>query len=175
MINRFRSTRALLSTGVLLSMVWAGTFAIWSDSSGSTATFSTGDIDIESSPATVVFTSGEMAPGDSVYGGITVNNAGSLPLKYRMTTAAAGALGTALIAEVRTVSGTCDAASFSAGSVIASPSSLSALAISTWRTLDSGASEVACFNVKLPLTDTGSQGLTTSATFTFSAEQTANN
>jgi hypothetical protein len=44
------------------------------------------------------------------------------------------------------------------------------------RTLNAGASELLCFRVSLPLTAANSlQGGTSAATFTFDAEQTANN
>ena len=44
------------------------------------------------------------------------------------------------------------------------------------RTLNAGASETLCFNVSLPLsTGNAYQALSTTATFAFDAEQTANN
>lgn len=44
------------------------------------------------------------------------------------------------------------------------------------RSLAAGASEVLCFRVSLPITTPNTlQGATSDATFTFSAEQTANN
>ena len=43
------------------------------------------------------------------------------------------------------------------------------------RTLAPGGSEVICVNVTLPLAATAGQGVTTTATLTFDAEQTVNN
>ena len=44
------------------------------------------------------------------------------------------------------------------------------------RTLNAGASEVLCIQVSLPSSSGNTyQGITTTATFTFNAEQTANN
>ena len=43
------------------------------------------------------------------------------------------------------------------------------------RVLSASASEVVCIQVSLPLSDSTGQGLTTTATLNFIAEQTANN
>lgn len=177
---KMKKVRTVAALGMILSLAWTGSFAIWSDQATSDASFTSGRVDISASPATAAFTGSNMAPGDVVYGGITVANSAAvdaLKVKYKMTTSVTGAtLGAALAAEVRAISGVCDATSWGASiDVMAGPSSLSALSIATWRPLDPGSSEVACFRISLPLSDTASQGLAATATFRFDSEQFANN
>jgi hypothetical protein len=100
-----------------------------------------------------------------------------------MSTAATGALGTQLTLTVKTqdIGGGC--AAFTGTSVLAA-TTLNGAAIGSNaqganagdRNLAAGASEVLCFRVSLPLS-TGNtfQGVSSAVTFTFDAEQTANN
>jgi hypothetical protein len=100
-----------------------------------------------------------------------------------MTTAAPGSLGSALQVEVRaSVAGSC--ASFTGTVLVAAGTTLNGAAFGSNaqgfqagdRTLAGGASETLCFRATLPLSaSTTLQGASTTATFTFDAEQTVNN
>lgn len=161
--------------------------------------FTTGSVDLGQAPTTAVVTAEDMAPGDATTGRLEVTNDGSLELRYAMTSqttedALASQLGLwiwdeAAEADSAGENTTCDAApgegvttylyeqaalgSTGGTNVIGDPA---AGGDTGDRVLAAGASEVLCFHVELPF-DTGStfENASTSATFTFEAEQTANN
>jgi spore coat-associated protein N len=179
--RRRRGILALL-LGLTTVSLGAGMFslAIFTDSAASTGTFATGTIDITSSP-TVAFTVTNMVPGDTNTQALTIANAGTASLRYAMTADATNALGAELTLTVKTIGTSC--AAFDGTSVLAA-TSLDAAAIGSPtqgpqagdRTLAAAASEVLCFRVTLPLTSNDTfQGANSAATFTFDAEQTANN
>jgi hypothetical protein len=162
----------------------AMSLAIFTDSDATTWSFTTGSIDISVAPKPVTAAVTGMMPGDAVTAPLTVTNAGSADLRYAMTTVATNPLGQQLDLEVRTedVDGACD--DFDGASVVAAGTQLDGAAIgdpapqvqSNERTLAAGNAEVLCFRVSLPLsTGIGFMGATSTATFTFDAEQTANN
>jgi predicted ribosomally synthesized peptide with SipW-like signal peptide len=148
--------------------------------------FTTGTVVLSATPASALFNVGVMMPGDNDYGQLTVANAGTASFRYSMTTATTNPdtldLGNQLEVEVRQkVAGTC-AAAFT-GTVVVPNTTLDGASFgdptqgqdSGDRVLASG-NEVYCFRVSLPSgTGNGYQGATTVATFTFHAEQTANN
>lgn len=148
--------------------------------------FTTGTVVLSATPATALFNVGVMMPGDNDYGQLTVANAGTAGFRYSMTTSTTNPdtkdLGNALEVEVREkAAGTC-AADFT-GNVVVANTTLDGASFGSSaqgqdlgdRLLPSG-SEVFCFRVSLPgNTGNGYQGATTEATFTFHAEQTANN
>jgi hypothetical protein len=130
-----------------------------------------------------------MAPGDQVTAPITVTNAGSLSLRYAITSTTtentlAGQLGLTIKSGVTT----CTNAGFaSSGAVLYGSAALgnttpiNVVGDPTQgsqagdRTLASG-SETLCFSVSLPLaTGNTFQGLTSTATFSFQGEQTQSN
>jgi len=179
--RRRRGVLAII-LGLTTVSLGAGLFslAIFTDSAASTGTFASGTVDITSSP-TVAFTVSNMVPGDQSTQAMTIGNAGTATLRYALTTVATNALGTALQLEVRTQGTNC--ATFD-GTVVAAAASLNGAgfgnpaqgAHSGDRTLAAAASEVLCFRVSLPLsTGNALQGASSSVTFTFDAEQTANN
>jgi predicted ribosomally synthesized peptide with SipW-like signal peptide len=149
--------------------------------------FTTGTVDLTASPASALFSVSAMMPGDSDYGQLTVSNSGTAQLRYSMTTSATDpdslSLGSALALEIREkATGSCSA-DFT-GTVVLSSTALDSAAVgdptagaqSGDRTLDPTSSEDLCFKVSLPLGTANSyQGATTTATFSFHAEQTANN
>lgn len=150
------------------------------------STFTTGTIDISTTPATALFTVGSMMPGDSVYGQLNVANDGTGQLRYAMTSSSTDDsqhLADQVTLEIREkAAGTC-AADFT-GAVVMSSTALSAAAFGDPsvgsdtgdRVLNASASENLCFKASLPgSTDDSYQGATTTTTFTFRAEQTANN
>lgn len=168
--------------GLTVVSLGAGMFslAIFTDSDASTGTFAAGTIDITSSP-TVAFTVSAMVPGDTNTQPLTIANAGTAPLRYALTSAATNTLGDTLTLTVKTLGTSC--AAFDGTSVLAATALDGALIGSPTqganagdRVLAAATSEVLCFRVSLPLaTGNGLQGATSDATFTFDAEQTANN
>ncbi len=176
-----RGILALL-LGLTTVSLGAGMFslAIFTDTSASTGTFASGTIDIVSSP-TVAFTVTAMVPGDTNTQALTIDNAGTAPLRYALTSVATNPLGDTLTLTVKTLGTSC--AAFDGTSVLAA-AALDGAAIGSPtqganagdRNLAAATSEVLCFRVSLPLaTGNGLQGATSAATFTFDAEQTANN
>jgi predicted ribosomally synthesized peptide with SipW-like signal peptide len=179
----------LLLVGVVGASLGVASNAIWTDSQDVDANvFSTGTVDISTNPITALVTYSGMAPGDEVTNPITVTNAGSLELRYAVTsTTTEDTLAAQLDLTIKTGVTTCTNAEFDTdGSVIYGPGDLGSTtgtdvigdptqgAQAGDRTL--ATNEVLCFNVELP-SSTGDtfQGLTTTATFTFAAEQTASN
>ena len=177
----------LLAAGVLAGAPWAVTQAVWTDSQDVTGnTFSTGSVDISTSPTSALVTFASMVPGDKVTAPLTVSNAGTMQLRYAMTTSITGSttLSDGLELQIKSGVTTCNNASFDADGTSLYNSSLTAGAIGNPaagsqagdRTLNASANEVLCFQVRLPSNASSTlQGLSTTATFTFAAEQTANN
>ena len=179
-------TRLLLCGGALTGMIWAGTFATFTDSGTAQSTFTAGTVDIVVGgdvDDAYAFTSIEMSnmkPGDVKYAPLTIANTGTLGFTYTMSTSATNAdskalrdqltLGIKKVADAAT----CDSAGVGYAAsldTITASGALSAGAIAS-RSLAAIANEVACFRIELP---SGSgdtfQGATTTATFTFSATQ----
>jgi len=153
-------------------------------------TFTTGDVDISVSPASALVTFAGMAPGDQVTAPLTVDNDGSLQLRYAVTsTTTEDVLAGQLDMTIKSGVTTCTNAGFGTdGSVVYATGDLGSTAgvnvignpaqgaQAGDRSLNASASEVLCFNVSLPLSTGNSfQGLTTTATLSFQAEQTSNN
>ena len=169
------------------------TFALFTDQETVTADFTTGTIDLDGVRIdALVLTSSAMMPGDTITDDVVVENDGSAQLRYAMTTASTNAdskaLRDALTLTIKTIDATtpgtpCD--NFDGTSTLYS----GVLGASTAkfgnpnqgsdsgdRTLNAGANETLCFRVSLPSgTGNAYQGATTTTTFTFDAEQTANN
>ncbi len=150
--------------------------------------FTTGTIDLVASPAIAVVTMPAMAPGDQVTAILNADNSGSLDLRYSMTsTTTENVLAAEPVLTVKSGVTTCDDANWTTdGTVLYSgllgtTATIAAFGDNTPggdpgdRTLAPGADEDLCVNVTLPLATVAGQGLTTTATFTFDAEQTANN
>ena len=181
--RRRRGIVALLATVSLLT-IGAGSVSLaqFTDSTTSTWSFTTGTIDISTNPA-VLTSITAMMPGDTNTQALTVTNAGTADLRYAMSTVATNALGTQLQLTIKTQDGGGGCAAFTGTSVLAATTLNGAAVVSSAqgaqagdRNLAAGASEVLCFRVSLALT-TGNayQGVSSAATFTFDAEQTANN
>jgi hypothetical protein len=154
------------------------------------STFSTGSVDITTSPTSALVTFSGMAPGDQATNRITVSNAGTLELRYAVTSATTeNTLAAQLDLTIKSGVTDCTNAGFAAsGTALYGPGALGSTtginvignptqgAHAGDRVLAPGASEVLCFNVTLPFSTGNSfQGLTTTATFNFQAEQTKNN
>ena len=182
----------LLVVGVVAASLGVASNAIWTDSEDVDANvFSTGTLDIGTSPTTALVTFSDMAPGDEVTAEITVSNAGSLDLRYAVTsTTTEDTLAAQLDLTIKSGVTTCTNAGFDTdGTVVyatgdlGSTTGIDVIGDPTQgddtgdRTLTTASpSEVLCFNVELPSSTGDSfQGLTSTATFTFAAEQTDNN
>ena len=70
-------------------------------------TFATGSLSIGNSPATALFTSAGMKPGDSATGNVSITNTGSLAGDFKLTTA--NATGTTLLNQLDAVVTDCGA------------------------------------------------------------------
>jgi spore coat-associated protein N len=150
-------------------------------------TFTAGTIDISTSPTSAVIGLNPMMPGDTVNGTLTVNNAGSASLRYAMSSASTNtdskALrdGITLTVKLRDVAADActdfDGTSLYSGTLAAAAFGSSATGAQAGdRTLAGSVSEKLCLRATLPITAANSyQGGTTTTTFTFDAEQTANN
>jgi spore coat-associated protein N len=184
--RRRRGLVVLLLTLAIASL-GAGAFslALFTDSAASTGSFTAGTIDISTSPATL-FTVNPLMPGDSGSATLAVTNGGTAQLRYSMDSTSTNTDGKDLrsVLNMTITSGACPGA----GAPLSSgPLWTSAVVHSKFgdvtagnqagdRTLNAGASENLCFAWDLPgTTGNAYQGATTTATFTFSAEQTANN
>lgn len=179
----------LLAVGVVAASLGVASNALWTDSADVTANaFTTGSIDISTSPTSALVEYTDMAPGDSTGGqSLTVSNDGSLELRYAVTMTADNTDTLGLYAELDLTireEGT-DCTTFD-GAVLYGPAPflLTGDLIgdptpgddTDDRTLAASANEVLCFNVDLPIDAPNSvQGASTTAVFTFEAEQTANN
>ena len=172
--------RALLAIGPLVALSWAGAYAAFTDTVDATTTFTTGSVSIEANDqgGTVAFTSlstSGITPGTVTYAPLKISNAGTIAFRYTMATATGGSapLAAALTIGIKVVgSSTCDASAYAGSSTVAYAQSagLGGATIAA-RPLAVGASEYLCFRVELPSgADNSLQGLTTSATFTFTAD-----
>jgi predicted ribosomally synthesized peptide with SipW-like signal peptide len=185
--RRRKRRRGIIALLAALSALTLGagsvSLALFTDSDSSTWSFTTGTIDIESNPAVVTAITA-MMPGDSATDMLTISNAGTADLRYAMTVSATNALGDELDLEVREddLDGGCD--DFDGAVLVAAGTALDGAAFGNPatgihagdRTLAASGAEDLCFRVSLPLaTDNTFQGATSTATFTFDAEQTANN
>jgi hypothetical protein len=178
--RRRRLLAALLGLSVLCLGTGAFSLAIFTSTAASTGTFAAGTVVLTSSPA-VAFTVAGMMPGDTNTQALTIANTGTAQLRYAMTTTATNTLGTTLTLTVKTLGTSC--AAFDGTSVLAA-TVLNGAAIGSPtqgaqagdRVLNGVSNEVLCFRVSLPLaTGDALQGITSAVTFTFAAEQTANN
>lgn len=150
--------------------------------------FTTGSIDIDATPATAAVSVAAMAPGDQDTAEITVENGGTLDLRYAIeSTTSEDVLASELVLTVKSGVSQCDDANWAAtgtslysgrlgsaatDAIVGSPT---AGADAGDRTLTAGAAEVLCVNVTLPLTVIRGEGATTTATLDFVAEQVRNN
>ncbi len=196
--DKDRRRRLIAAVGIAgLSLVALGsltTNAFFTANDSVNADFTTGTVDIAATPApTVNFQAGNMAPGDTVYGNINVENTGSLGLRYAVSATAVDgdlknlkdkldfsvyegvspancALGVLGAGTQLGVTGPIGASSVLVGSPSAGNQAGD-------RPLVASADEDLCFVASLdgPTTGNGYQNATTVVTFRFDAEQTKNN
>ena len=197
--RRRRRTRRLLGLLVLLILLIPSvgasylTLALFTDQETVSADFTTGTIDLDGAKIdALVLTTSALMPGDTITDDVVVENDGSAQLRYSMITASTNAdskaLRDALTLTIKTIDVTtpltpCDnfdgASTLYNGILGASTAKFgnpNPGSDSGDRTLNAGANETLCFRVSLPSgTGNSYQGATTTTTFTFDAEQTANN
>jgi predicted ribosomally synthesized peptide with SipW-like signal peptide len=189
LLNRILGAAAVI--GLIGAFFGSGGLALFTDTASvGSNTFTTGTVDISTSPATALVTFTAMAPGDEVTAPITVTNGGTMQFRYALTgTTTENVLAGELDMTIRSGVTTCNNASWDAtGTVVYATGDLgNTTAINLIgnptqgadagdRVLAAAANEVLCFNVYFPLAATNaSQGLTSTGTFAFIAEQTANN
>lgn len=183
---------AVIAIGGLAAFLGVASQALWTDQETvGTNSFTTGSVDLNTVPTTTLLTLGTAKPGDSnpTTGGaqLEVKNDGTLDFIYAVsvTTSPATALDTELKLEIKGVDVTTpgtpcndfDGAVLYAlgnftgvsGKLIGDPATGSQAGD---RTLTNLTSEFLCFQVTLPSgAPNTAQGLTTTATFTFDAEQ----
>lgn len=198
-IERRRENRRLLLLIALLALAAMGgaagatTLALFTDQETVTATLGSGSVILDDVRIdALTLTSTAMMPGDQVTDDVVVENDGTAQLRYAMTTSSTdpdgNALRDALTLTVKTIDVNtpltpCDnfdgALTLYSGVLGASTARFGNPAVGPHlgdRTLDAGANETLCFRVELPSTAGNSyQSATTTTTFTFDAEQTANN
>jgi hypothetical protein len=149
--------------------------------------FTSGTIVIGVNPGSALLTATAMMPGDTVNGTEIVSNAGTAQLRYAISGIATNTdtkgLASQITIAVRTLGTSCAAwdgtqlfsgvVGYTATNMVGNPTQG---AQSGDRTLNAGVNETLCFRATLPLaTGNAYQGATTTMTFTFDAEQTANN
>ena len=191
MLNRILVIAVLV--GAAASLFRFGGLALFTDTASvGSNTFTTGTVDLTTSPTTALVTFSNMAPGDTTTQSLVVNNAGTLAYRYAISSTAtntdAKGLKDQLVLTIKTIDVTTPATpcdnfdgtqlytgdtDSTAGKLVGDNTSG---AQAGDRNLSASASETLCFRVNLP-TATGNafQNATTTVTFTFDAEQTANN
>jgi hypothetical protein len=184
---------AVLAIGILSLGVHFATQALFTDTQAvGSNTFTTGTVDISTSPTSALVTFSAMAPGDAITDDIVVTNGGTLDLRYTISGDATDddskGLREQLSGIIKTIDVTtpltpCD--NFDGtqlyppgdpndGSKLVGDSTAGEQAGD--RTLAAGASETLCVRVSLSSTAGNSfQDATTTVTFIFDAEQITNN
>ena len=190
-----RVSKRLLGAAVLaiagIGAMTTASLALFTDTETvASNAFSTGTVDLTTSPASAAVTFSNMSPGDQVTSALTVTNAGTLALRYALTsTTTEDTLAAQLDMTVKVGVSACTDLGFGAdGTIIYATGDLgstgglavfgdpTAGAHAGDRSLASLANEELCFNVTLPASTANSfQGTSTTASLAFSAEQTANN
>ena len=200
-IGRLVASGLILGMGVA-TVVTTATGALFTDiQSVGANTFTTGTVDISTSPTSSLITNVTMAPGDEVNNPITVTNAGSLALRYAVQRTATNTDTKALRDELRVRIGLkggagCDFPYYTAagaatgltddtelyeglglpGTATNTVGDAASGAQAGDRSLAASANEDLCFSVVLPSgTGNAHQNATTIATFDFVSEQTKNN
>ena len=179
--RRHRRFAVLLGLALVSGSLGAGalSLAIFTDSQAVTGNaFATGTIDISTTPATALFSVSNMMPGDTSSQTIQVNNAGTGALRYSISTSVVSGPTLAAQLQLEIFAGaTCSGTALYSGALnVAAVGSAAQGADTGDRTLAGSTNETLCFKATLPLSTGNSfQNTSTSVTFTFDAEQTANN
>jgi spore coat-associated protein N len=197
--RRRRGLLALLLAGTALISATGATMSLalfTSTASANANGFTTGSVVIGIGGVNTIFSSGAMMPGDSVPANpagqpVTVTNSGTGALRYSITGIATVApLASQLVITVKQPDGNVGSSCALFNGTTVNNAGFTTVGTTTTnivgdptqgaqagdRVLAGGASETLCFKVTLPLSTPNTyQGATTNITFTFNAEQTANN
>lgn len=177
---------AIAACTALAGAPWAFTQAVWTDTEtvGGNA-FTTATVNLGLNTTNALLTVSSMLPGDKVTAPLTITNSGTGALRYAMSSSATpSTLADGMTGTIRTGVTTCTTAGFTGTGSQLVTGALSSLAFGSSaqgaqagdRTLAASASETLCFQAELPLAAANAlQGITSTVTFTFTAEQTANN
>jgi hypothetical protein len=179
--NRRRLLVALLMASSLATVgAGAMSLAVFTDSKASAGAWSSGTVVLGVSPSTTFSATGIM-PGDTGSQTVAVSNTGTGQLRYALTSGTTNTDGKGLAAQVQLVisAGACGSTTGTlySGTLAASALGNPAQGADTGdRTVNAAATDNLCFAWTFPLASGNAyQGAATSATFTFAAEQTANN
>jgi predicted ribosomally synthesized peptide with SipW-like signal peptide len=189
---RARRTRllAIAVAGLAVVSMSAGamSLALFTDTETVDGTFSSGTIVLDAAKVDALSLTTSLMPGDQITDDVVVENDGTAELRYDVSAASVddsspngGALYEALTVTVNgpdvdlVPDGTpCD--DFDGSEVLPSTTLGATTTVASDRVLASGGNETLCFRVALPdTTGDAYQGAATTTTFTFAAEQTANN
>jgi predicted ribosomally synthesized peptide with SipW-like signal peptide len=191
--RRRRGLLALLMAGTAIISATGATLslALFTDSASANAnTFTTGTIHIGINPAATILTANPMMPGDVVNGSVLVSNTGTAQLRYAVSGVATNADGKGLASQITIqirqpdVPGGNVCTAFTGVSLFSGAVPYVEGALfgnylvhpNGGRVLNAGLGETLCFRATLPLaTANAYEGASTTMTFTFYAEQTANN
>ena len=199
-MNRSRK-RILLALAALLTVasigVGAVSLAVFTDTETVDATFTSGTIILDATKidALNLALGANWVPGDSVTGSVDVENDGNNTLRYSLNTTSTDASSPngnpfydALVVEVKTIDATTqvtkcndfDGTTLQTSEVLGASNvmfgSVSPTVGTGDRTVLAGATDVLCIRVSLPIATAETyQGASSVTTFTFNAEQTANN
>jgi len=179
--RRRRAILAVLLTSSLATLgAGAMSLAVFSDSAAADGAWSTGTIVLGVSPSTT-FSASAIMPGDGGSQTVTVDNTGTGDLRYAMTGSATDADGKGL-ADQLTLTVEAGACGSTTGTLYSGALSGAAFgdpatgADAGDRNVAAGGSDDLCFTWAFPqASGNGYQNAATDATFTFDAEQTANN
>ena len=184
-----RSLRLLTLTGVLAVFALAlGSALLTSSAPVAHNAFVSGTLVLGTHPTEALIAFSGMAPGDQVTQPLMIANTGSLSLRYAVTSETTHPdnkdLARQLVIAIKADVMDCSNTGFAASGQPLYSGALAAAAVGDPaqgpqvgdRVLNAGASETLCFQATLPTTSSNAYQLAaTTASFTFSAEQTANN
>ncbi|CAG0969385.1 spore coat-associated protein N [Anaerolineae bacterium] len=183
-----KSLTLLVVAGILATFGLLASAYFTAQATVSNNTFTTGTLNLTVAPTTAALTFSNMAPGDAVTAPITVTNSGSLALRYAMTNSSTNTDNKNLAAQmtlaIKSGVTACTNSGFAASGTSVYGGSLGSASFGDPatgsqvgdRTLAALANEALCFQATLPSNSGNAyQGATTTTTFTFDAEQTANN
>ena len=195
-----KSTLLILVAALAVASIGIGavSLAVFTDTETVDATFTSGTITLDAAKVGALSLSlgDTWVPGDFVTGSVDVENDGTNPLRYSLSTTTTDGnspngepLSSALVIEVRPVDATTPVTKcnefdgvpvLQAAEVLGASNVMFGSVSPTVGTGDvtvaPGATHVLCIRVSLPIaTDDTFQGATSVTTFTFNAEQTQNN
>lgn len=178
--GRFALVALLLISSLITVGAGAMSLAIFTDTQNSTGSWTAGTITLGVSPSTT-FTATGILPGDTGNQTVTVSNTGTGALRYAMSTVTTNLDSKGLATQLALTidAGSCGATTGNlyTGTLAAAALGSNAVGFQTGdRTVAAGASDLLCFTWTFPQASGNAYKLaTTSATFTFDAEQTAHN